>query len=200
MTAMTLVGSIGGQSIATRIGFRWVATVGLVLTGVGCLLLTQVSAGGSYFGDIFFGLLVFGPGLGATYVAASVATLAGVAEQESGLAAGLNTAAFQIGGALGSAVATTVAVSQADGNSLAALTDGFQSAFAAAAGFAAIGAVAAILLLTRRRHPQRHRAEPGWGSRSASIERAACARAGARCRRRGHGLLPRPTFRGSVTP
>jgi len=154
MTAMTLVGSIGGQSIATRIGFRWVATVGLVLTGVGCLLLTQVSAGGSYFGDIFFGLLVFGPGLGATYVAASVATLAGVAEQESGLAAGLNTAAFQIGGALGSAVATTVAVSQADGNSLAALTDGFQSAFAAAAGFAAIGAVAAILLLTRRRHPQ----------------------------------------------
>ena len=158
MTAMTLVGSIGGQAIVTRIGFRGVCAAGLGLTGAGCLLLTQVSVNGSYLGDIFFGLLVFGPGLGATFVAASVATLAGVAEQESGLASGLNNAAFQIGGALGAAVVTTVAVSQADGRSLAALTDGFQSAFVAAAIFAAIGLVAAMVLLGRpRRVQQAHR-------------------------------------------
>jgi predicted MFS family arabinose efflux permease len=155
MTGMTLVGSIGGQSIVTRIGPRVVAAVGLALTGAGCLLLTQVSVNGSYLGDIFFGMLVFGPGLGATYVAASVATLAGVAEQESGVASGLNTVAFQIGGALGAAVATTVAVSQASGTSLAGLTDGFQAAFAAAGIFAVIGVVAAILLL---RVPRRERA------------------------------------------
>jgi MFS family permease len=161
MTAMTLVGSIGGQSIVTRIGFRSVAAVGLALTGAGCLLLTQVSVGGSYLGDIFFGLLVFGPGLGATFVAASVATLAGVAEKESGLASGLNNAAFQIGGALGSAVVTTVAISQAGGRSLAALTDGYQSAFAAAAAFSAVGCIAALLLLgQRRRLPSRGRASP----------------------------------------
>jgi EmrB/QacA subfamily drug resistance transporter len=147
MTAMTLVGSIGGQAIVTRIGSRTVAAVGLSLTGIGCLLLTQVSADGSYLDDIFFGLLVFGPGLGATYVAASIATLAGVAERESGLASGLNNAAFQIGGALGSAVVTTVAVAEAGGNSLAGLTDGFQAAFAAAAVFPAVGLVAALLLL-----------------------------------------------------
>jgi EmrB/QacA subfamily drug resistance transporter len=155
MTAMTLVGSIGGQAIVTRVGFRTVATVGLVLTAAGSLALTQVSVNGSYLGDIFFGLLLFGPGLGATYVAASVATLAGVAEQESGLASGLNNAAFQIGGALGAAVATTVAVSQAAGSSPAALTDGFQAAFAAAAIVAAIGAVAAILLLGKPRRLRR---------------------------------------------
>jgi EmrB/QacA subfamily drug resistance transporter len=154
MTAMTLVGSIGGQSIVTRIGFRPVAAVGLALTGAGCLLLTGVSVHGSYLGDIFFGLLIFGPGLGATYLAASVATLAGVAERESGLASGLNNAAFQIGGALGSAVVTTVAVSQAHGNSLAALTDGFQSAFATAAVFSAVGVTAAILLLGKPRRRQ----------------------------------------------
>jgi predicted MFS family arabinose efflux permease len=151
MTAMTLVGSIGGQSIVTRIGFRPVATVGLALTGAGCLLLTQISANGSYFGDIFFALLVFGPGLGATYVAASVASLSGVAERESGLASGLNTAAFQIGGALGSAVATTVAVSHAGGSSPAALTDGYQAAFAAAAIVAALGCALALPLLRSRR-------------------------------------------------
>src|SRR3954468_10445565 len=55
------------------------------------------------------------------------------------LASGLNNAAFQIGGALGAAVVTRVAVSQTDGGSLAAPTHGFQSAFAAAAAFAAIG-------------------------------------------------------------
>jgi predicted MFS family arabinose efflux permease len=159
MTAMTLVGSIGGQAIVTRIGFRTVAATGLGLTGAGCLLLTQISVDGSYLGDIFFGLLVFGPGLGATYVAASVATLAGVAERESGLASGLNNAAFQIGGALGSAVVTTVAISHAGGKSLTALTDGFQAAFAAAAVFAVTGLVAAILLLgapRRLTRGQRH--------------------------------------------
>jgi hypothetical protein len=80
MTVMALIGSTPRQAIVTRVGVRWVAAVGLLLTGAGCLLLTQVSADGSYMGDIFFGLLVFGPGLGVSYVAASVATLAGVAE------------------------------------------------------------------------------------------------------------------------
>jgi EmrB/QacA subfamily drug resistance transporter len=154
MTVMAVIGSTSGQAIVTRIGFRWVAAVGLALTGLGCLLLTQVSAHGSYLGDIFFGLLIFGPGLGAAYVAASVATLAGVAEAESGLASALNNAAFQIGGALGTAVVTTVAISAAGGpDRLSALTQGFQSAFAAAAIFSAIGFVFAILLLRKPREP-----------------------------------------------
>jgi EmrB/QacA subfamily drug resistance transporter len=161
MTVMAVVGSTAGQAIVTRIGFRSVAAVGLALTGAGCLLLTQVSADGSYMGDIFFGLLVFGPGLGAAYVAASVATLAGVAEQESGLASALNNSAFQIGGALGTAVVTTVAISEADGaDPLSALTAGFQSAFAAAAVFSALGFLFAILLLGKPRRPGRLDAEP----------------------------------------
>jgi EmrB/QacA subfamily drug resistance transporter len=148
MTIGAVVGSTLGQAIVTRVGARAVAAVGFVLVGAGCLLLTGVSADGSYFGDIFFGLLIFGPGLGATYVAASVATLSGVAESESGLASGLNNAAFQIGGALGTAVATTVAVAGADGpDPLAALTEGFQSAFGAAIAFPALGLLCAIVLL-----------------------------------------------------
>ena len=161
MTVMAVVGSTAGQAIVTRIGFRPVATVGLALTGAGCLLLTQVSADGSYLGDIFFGLLIFGPGLGAAYVAASVATLAGVADQESGLAAALNNAAFQIGGALGTAVVTTVAISETAGpDPLSALTEGFQSAFAAAAVFSALGVLFAILLLRRPGRPERVESHP----------------------------------------
>jgi hypothetical protein len=56
-----------------------------------------------------------------------------VAETEAGLASGLNNASLQIGGAVGVAILSTVAVSGADGAaSLAALTNGDQSTFAMA--------------------------------------------------------------------
>ena len=107
MPVTAAVGTVAAQAIATRGGFRPVAAVGLALTGLGCLLLTQVSVDGSYFGDIFFGLLLFGPGIGAAYVAGSIASLAGVAEAEAGLASGLSNASFQIGGAVGVAILST---------------------------------------------------------------------------------------------
>src|SRR5918911_1441649 len=100
--------------------------------------------------DVFFALLVFGPGVGGAYVAGSIASLTGVAESEAGLASGLNNASFQIGGAVGVAILSTVAVSGAHGaGPLAALTSGYRSAFAAAIAVAAIGTGAAGLPLPR---------------------------------------------------
>ena len=154
MPVTAAIGSASGQAIATKGGVRPIVVVSMVLTGLGCLLLTQVSVDGSYLGDIFLGLLIFGPGLGAGYVAASIASLAGVAETEAGLASGLNNTSFQIGGAVGVAILSSVAISQADGaEPLVALTDGFQSAFAVAIAFAAFGLLTAILLLGRLSGP-----------------------------------------------
>jgi predicted MFS family arabinose efflux permease len=153
MPVAAVVGTASAQAIATRRGVRGVAVVGMALTGLGSLLLTQVSVGGSYLGDLFFALLVLGPGIGAAYVAGSIASLTGVAETEAGLASGLNNASFQIGGAVGVAILSTVAVSGAHGaDPLAALTAGHRSAFAAAIAVAALGVVAASLLLGRRRN------------------------------------------------
>jgi predicted MFS family arabinose efflux permease len=154
--AMAALGSILGQGLVLRVGFRAVAAAGMALMGAGALLLTQVSAGGSYFGDIFFGLLVFGPGVGLAFVTASIAALAGVPERESGVASGLSNTAFQIGAALGVAIVTTVAVTRTNdylatnsgANHLVALTEGFQSAFLVVAILAATGAALALLLLT----------------------------------------------------
>jgi EmrB/QacA subfamily drug resistance transporter len=154
MPVTAALGSISGQALATKGGLRAVAAVGLVLTGLGCLLLTQVSADGTYLGDIFFGLLLFGPGLGASYVAGSIGSLAGVAESDAGLASGLNNSSFQIGGAIGVAILSTVAVSEAKGsNPVDALTNGFQSAFATAIIFAVIGLIAAVAVLGKLRLP-----------------------------------------------
>jgi MFS family permease len=149
------VGAIAAQTAVLKVGLRPLAAIGMALLGAGSLLLTQVSVGGSYFADIFFGLLVFGPGVGLTFVTATVAALAGVAEHESGLASGLSNTAFQIGAALGVAITTTVAVTSskhyltahAGANHLDVLNHGFQSAFLALVVLAGIAMALALLLL-----------------------------------------------------
>jgi MFS family permease len=161
------VGAIVGQAAVLKLGFRAVAATGLALMGAGSLLLTQVSVSGSYFGDIFFGLLVCGPGIGLAFVTATIAALAGVAEHESGLASGLSNTALQIGGALGVAILTTVAVSRSDdylaanesANPLVVLNEGFQSAFLACVVLAGIGMAVALLLPGRPRKAPQERPE-----------------------------------------
>jgi predicted MFS family arabinose efflux permease len=99
-----MAGAIAGQGAVFKAGFRPVAATGLALMGAGSLVLTQVSVHGSYFPDIFVGLLLCGLGIGLAFVTATVAALAGVAGHESGLASGLNNTALQIGTALGVAI------------------------------------------------------------------------------------------------
>jgi EmrB/QacA subfamily drug resistance transporter len=161
-------GAITGQGAVLKVGFRPVAATGMALMGAGSLVLTQVSVHGSYFPDIFFGLLLCGLGIGLAFVTATVAALAGVAEHEAGLASGLSNTALQIGTALGAAIVTTVAVSRSAGylaaskgaNPLAALTEGYQSAFLACAVLAGVGFSLALLLPGRPRNAAHERPEP----------------------------------------
>jgi EmrB/QacA subfamily drug resistance transporter len=162
------VGMTLGQAAVAKVGFRPVAATGMALLGAGSLLLTQPSVGGSYFGDIFFGILVFGCGIGPAFATATIAALAGVDERESGVASGLSNTAFQLGGALGVAIVTTVAITSSEGylaanegaNPLVVLTEGFQSAFVACVILAAIGVALALLLLGRPREVPQERLEP----------------------------------------
>jgi EmrB/QacA subfamily drug resistance transporter len=166
--AMAAVGSVAGQAVVLKVGFRPVAAVGMALMGAGSLLLTQVSVSGSYFGDMFFALLIFGPGIGLAFVTATVAALAGVAEHESGLASGLSNTAFQVGAALGVAIVSTVAVSRSEdylaanegANPRVVLNEGFQSAFLVCVVLAGIGVALALLLLGRPRRAPQERLEP----------------------------------------
>jgi Na+/melibiose symporter-like transporter len=152
-------GMMVAQAAVLKVGFRPVAAAGMALLGAGSLLLTQVSVGGSYFGDIFFGLLVFGAGIGPVFATATIAALTGVSERESGVASGLSNSAFQIGGALGVATLSTVALSRSEdflaanagANPLVVLTEGFQSGFVACVILAVIGVALALLLLGQPR-------------------------------------------------
>ena len=161
-------GAIAGQGAVLKVGFRPVAAAGLALMAAGSLVLTQVSVHGSYFPDIFAGLLVCGLGIGLAFVTATVAALAGVAGHEAGLASGLSNTALQIGTALGVAIVTTVAVSRSAGylaahpgaNPLVVLTEGYQSAFVACAVLAGIGLALALLLPARPRQTAHKPPEP----------------------------------------
>jgi EmrB/QacA subfamily drug resistance transporter len=160
--------AITGQAAILKAGFRPVAATGLGLMGGGSLVLAQVSVHGSYFPDIFAGLLLCGLGIGLAFVTATVAALTGVAGHEAGLASGLSNTALQIGTALGAAIVTTVAVSRSQhylaahngANPLAALTDGYQSAFLACAVLAGIGLALALLLPGRPRKAVHELPEP----------------------------------------
>src|SRR5215471_14362227 len=171
--------AIAGQAAVLKAGFRPVAATGMALMGAGSLVLAQVSAGGSYFPDIFAGLLLCGLGIGLSFVTATVAALAGVAEDKAGLASGLSNTSLQIGSALGVAIATTVAISRSNdylaankgASPLAALTAGYQSAFAACAALAAIGLALALLLPGRPPKTQHQLPEPATAAstRDSSI-------------------------------
>ena len=76
--------TIAGQAAVGKAGFRPAGTAGLALMAAGSLVLTQVSIHGSYFPDIFVGLLLCGLGIGLAFVT-TVAALAGVAEPEARL-------------------------------------------------------------------------------------------------------------------
>jgi MFS family permease len=151
LAAAAVGGSIIGQNLVTRIGPRLVAAASLILAGIGCTVMSLLSVSSGYFEVAFWGLTIFGAGLGAGSVAGSIAALSDVAEKDSGVASGLQNASFQIGGAVGIAVLSAVAIGNTSGFTPEALVSGYRVAFAACWAFIAVGLVGTSLLLGKKR-------------------------------------------------
>ncbi len=154
--AIIVSAGLGGQ-LVTRFGFKPILAVGMLSVAVGLLWFSGVSAGGSFVGDILGPSLLAAVGLGLGFVTSTIAAVAGVREREQGLASGLINTSQQFGGAIGLAVLSAIATSRthhvlaSGGSSLAkALDEGFQAAFLAGAGIAALGVLATLLLIRTR--------------------------------------------------
>jgi EmrB/QacA subfamily drug resistance transporter len=125
-------------------GVRIPLAGGFMVTAAGMALLSGVSSGGSYLGDLLPGMLVAGVGLGIIIVSVSVAVLTGAAHEESGMLSGLNTTGHEIGGSLGVAVLATIATGPAAAGGLA---DGIGDAFLVGGLVAAGASLLALVVL-----------------------------------------------------
>jgi EmrB/QacA subfamily drug resistance transporter len=155
--ALTVIAAAAlSQALVTRVGVKLILATGLALLGLGLAYFTQVTPDGSYFRELFPGLLLIGIGLGFSFVPISIAALGGITHSEAGLASGLINTSQQIGGALGLALLVTVATSRTDGllasgtPRQAALTDGFSLAFWVGVAIAAVSLLATLLFIRRR--------------------------------------------------
>ncbi len=89
--------------VAARIGFRRVAPVGMVLTGVAFVILSQLQADSSYW-HFLAGLVVFGVGMGLAGTPATTAITASLPMDKQGVASAVNDTGREVGSALGIAI------------------------------------------------------------------------------------------------
>jgi EmrB/QacA subfamily drug resistance transporter len=140
-------------ALVNRVGVRPLIAGGMALLAVGMILFAQVEVGGSYAADLLPGFLIVALGMALCFVPISIAALAGVRQAEAGIASGLINTTQQVGGAVGIALLSTLAISRtedevASGAAMPeAMTSGFQLAFWVGAGIALAGVVAALVLI-----------------------------------------------------
>src|SRR5205807_10406509 len=129
-TSVALAGL--SQALVTRISAKLVMAAGMALIGGGILWATAVPVNGRFWTDLAGPFFVAGAGTAFAFIPVSIAGLAGIAEHEAGLASGLLNTSQQVGGAIGVAIASTVAathfkaLAHAGATAPAALTGGFQ--------------------------------------------------------------------------
>jgi len=150
-TAGIMVSAGIASGLAPRIGVRPVAAVGMLLTAVGLVLLTQLPVHGSYLADVLPAMILTSLGMGAVFMPLTLVATTGLDNEDQGLASGLFNTSQQIGGALGLAILSTIAAGRtaaAGGASdPAALVHGFHYAYAGAAVIVLVALVVMLSLL-----------------------------------------------------
>ena len=140
--------SLGASTrLIARLGERHVLLVGLACIVAGLGLLSQLPAHASYVSDVLPAGLLIAVGFGTAYPALAAIAVGGAPPHDAGVASGLFNTTQQIGGALGLAVLTRLAVSASNAprRHLVADLGGYHVAFAAAAGLVAAGLAVAVI-------------------------------------------------------
>jgi hypothetical protein len=157
-----------------RVGPRALIATGMLLGGGGMVYLTQISVTSSYASGVLPALLLMGLGFGTIFSSAINTATAGVARQDSGVASALVNTMQQVGGSIGTAALSTIALT-ATTRALAAhhtgplapavaAVHGYDVAFATSAALFGAGAVLAFVLLPSRQRLQELRAQAATAS------------------------------------
>ena len=150
------------SSIVTlpRFGPRVLIAAGMLLGAGAMTYLTQLTVTSSYAGGVLPALLILGLGFGMIFAPAINTATAGVRRQDSGVASALVNTMQQVGGSIGTALLSTIALTATTSYLAAhhtgplapaiAATHGYIVAFAVSAGIFGLGVILAIVLLPSR--------------------------------------------------
>ncbi len=144
-----------GTGLLPKLGAKRLLLTGFAICAVALSLLTRLTVDSTYAADILPSMILLAFGAGLCFPSITNASLHEVSGQDASLASGVQTAVQQIGGALGIAVFTTIAVSFVHGYSPSApdyparVTDGYTNGFGWAAVVMAVG-VAVIAIAVQK--------------------------------------------------
>ncbi len=153
MTVLIGVGAGIGSQLLSRVGPRPLLTGGPLLAGLGLITLgLRLEPGSSYLGVVLPSLALVAIGMGFTFVALTSAAVAGVPEEDAGIASALLNAGQQIGGALGLAILTAVSTARTNAltpsrNPFANLVQGWDLGFMVGGGLLLLASLTMFALV-----------------------------------------------------
>ena len=147
--------------VLPRTGPRPLVPAGMALAALGMVLLTRIGVDTAYASHVLPSLILIGVGFGLTLGPSFATATLGVAEKDSGVTSAMVSTSQQIGGAIGTALLSTVAASATSayladhGPAIGqAAVEGYATAFWWAAGMFAVGAAASAGLLRSDARPE----------------------------------------------
>jgi EmrB/QacA subfamily drug resistance transporter len=146
--------------LVSRVGPAIPVGLGLISLGLAYLLFWNISADANYLTAMLPTFILSGIGFTLAFGPLTIAATSDVKDEEQGLASGLVYTSFQLGGAVGLAIATAVidagtSGSSAEAGSAQALLDGFQPGILVSIAIAALGAAVILIPLLGRYVPAR---------------------------------------------
>jgi EmrB/QacA subfamily drug resistance transporter len=154
LSLSVVAGSFLGSRLMGSLGARRTMTLGLLGICAATLITTGISSEGG-LAYVVSGAALSGLALGCSAVASTTRGTSAVEEGVRGLASGLLNSSAQVGTALGLAVLFVIAVARTDAVAVGgepgaeALVAGYRWAFFVGAGIAALGAAAALRLVSQ---------------------------------------------------
>ena len=161
VVGIVLTSTTANIRLLNRFGARPLVPTGMALGAAGMLYLTGLGPTATYASEILPALVVMGLGFGLIFAPSIATATLGVAESDQGVASAMVNTSQQVGGSIGTALLSTIAVSATDafaadagagGPQLvaAAAVHGYTTAFYWSAAIFALGAVVTFALLRPR--------------------------------------------------
>jgi EmrB/QacA subfamily drug resistance transporter len=160
--AIIFTATLVNTRILARTGPRPLVPLGMLLGSLGMVLLTRIGVDSGYASHVLPSLILIGLGFGLIVAPSFATATLGVPRKDSGVASAMVNTSQQVGGSIGTALLSTLAVSAttdyiaSHGPGPMAAVEGYVTAFWWAAAIFAVGALVTGALLRSDVRPAGH--------------------------------------------